>query len=255
MHTKKEILESYKSHGGNIEAFANAMATIEGIDASSGRDYLVVHLQRYLSSFEMLPDLPAGAGCLDIGVSPFSRGLQVMFGLKVSCLDHHALWATACRTATPPIDLEIGDLNNLVNHSPPTTIGKGNYQLITFLEVIEHLGIPPVEVLRFLHHQLAPGGYLLLGTPNLVRLMSRIRFLMGNPPIKPLRRYGEGSLSHVREYTMSEINEAVQEAGFTVERARYSTAPSRTIKGRIYDAMAALHPSFGGCIEVLARRN
>ena len=254
MPTKKEICSCYNNHCGDIEAFARAMTIVEGIDASSGQNYLSVHLQRYLSAFAMIPDLPAGAGCLDIGVSPFSRGLQVMFGLKVSCLDHHALWATACRNASPPIDLEIGDLNNLVNSSPPATIGNGNYQLITFLEVIEHLGIPPVEILRFLRHQLAPGGYLLLGTPNLVRLMSRLKFLLGYPPIQALRRYGEGSLSHVREYTMSEITEALRTAGFTVERARYSTAPSRTIKGRMYDAMAALHPSFGGCIEVLARR-
>src|SRR5438105_3728935 len=77
------------------------------------------------------------------------------------------------------------------------------YDIVVCAEVIEHLPISPMHVLRLLEAALRPGGWLVLQTPNAARIGNRVRLLAGCNPFEPLR---EDSVSpgHFREYTVAE---------------------------------------------------
>lgn len=53
----------------------------------------------------------------------------------------------------------------------------GTFQMVTALEIIEHLSNPG-HLLAIAQQNLAPGGYLVLSTPNIHGLPARLRFLL-----------------------------------------------------------------------------
>ena len=59
------------------------------------------------------------------------------------------------------------------------------HDVVVCSEVIEHLHVAIVPVLRFLASGLAPGGHLILQTPNATALAKRIRMLFGRNPLRP----------------------------------------------------------------------
>lgn len=95
----------------------------------------------------------------------------------------------------------------------------GPYDLVLCLEVIEHLHVAPVHLLRYLHACLSVGGALILSTPNAAFLRNRWRLLRGRNPFEPLR---ESSINpgHFRESTEEEMRAALVNAGFAVEKSR-----------------------------------
>jgi trans-aconitate methyltransferase len=122
-------------------------------------------------------------------------------------------------------------------------------------EVIEHLLVPAERVLGFLATGLAPGGHLILQTPNATALPKRLRMLLGRNPYEPIRSE-PGNPGHFHEYTVSELRAAVAAAGFEVTRivtANYFNHGSR--KNRAYRAVERLLlPTLREGITVVARR-
>lgn len=53
----------------------------------------------------------------------------------------------------------------------------GTFEMVTALEIIEHLSNPG-HLLAIARQNLAPGGYLVLSTPNIHGLPARLRFLL-----------------------------------------------------------------------------
>lgn len=90
-----------------------------------------------------------------------------------------------------------------------------DYDVVVCAEVIEHLSISPVHVLRLLGTALSPGGWLVVQTPNAARLGNRVRLLAGRNPFEPLR---EDSVSpgHIREYTVAELLAMARKADLEV---------------------------------------
>lgn len=86
------------------------------------------------------------------------------------------------------------------------------YDIVVCAEVIEHLTIPPIHVLRLLAAALREGGWLIVQTPNATRISNRLRMLMGRNPFEPLRddRRNPG---HIREYTVKELLGFASSAG------------------------------------------
>jgi 2-polyprenyl-3-methyl-5-hydroxy-6-metoxy-1,4-benzoquinol methylase len=58
------------------------------------------------------------------------------------------------------------------------------YNIIVMAEVIEHLYTAPVQVLRCLRSLLAPGGFLIVTTPNAAALQQRLQCFSGEFPTK-----------------------------------------------------------------------
>jgi Methyltransferase domain len=116
------------------------------------------------------------------------------------------------------------------------------YDTIVCAEVIEHLYVAAVPVLRFLAGGLTSKGRLVLQTPNATALPKRLRMLLGYNPYDPIREEA-GNPGHFHEYTVGELSEAVEAAGLTVERiltANYFDHGSR--KNRAFRALEPLLP-------------
>jgi len=123
-------------------------------------------------------------------------------------------------------------------------------------EVIEHLYVSPVPVLRFLASGLEDGGHLILQTPNATALPKRLRMLLGRNPYDPIREE-PGNPGHFHEYTVGELVDAVEAAGLEVTRrltANYFDHGSR--KNRLYRTLGpVLPPTLREGITVIARRS
>lgn len=128
------------------------------------------------------------------------------------------------------------------------------HDVVVCSEVIEHLHVATVPVLRFLASGLAPGGHLILQTPNATALAKRIRMLFGRNPYDPIREES-GNPGHFHEHTVDELVSAVEEAGLEVTRVlteNYFDHGSR--KNRAYRAVGRMMPrSLREGITVVAR--
>jgi trans-aconitate methyltransferase len=141
------------------------------------------------------------------------------------------------------LDLNAGDYPELEPHD-----------VVICGEVVEHLLVPAERVLRFLATGLAPGGHLIVQTPNATSLPKRLRMLLGRNPYEPIRDEPTNP-GHFHEYTLREIRAAVEEAGLAVEQlhtANYFDHGSR--KNRAYRAVGRLlPPTLREGITVVAR--
>jgi SAM-dependent methyltransferase len=110
-----------------------------------------------------------------------------------------------------PVDL--ADLN-----SQPLPYQDGTFDLITCTEVIEHLEHYRFT-LREIFRVLKPGGILVLSTPNILNLKSRMRFLgcgfwnlFGPLHVRESRMYGTGG--HINPVSYFFVAHALSDAGF-----------------------------------------
>jgi len=128
------------------------------------------------------------------------------------------------------------------------------HDVVICSEVIEHLHVPAERVLRFLATALAPGGHLIVQTPNATALPKRLRMMLGRNPYEPIRNE-PGNPGHFHEYTVRELRAAVESAGLEVTElltANYFDHGSR--KNRAYRAVdRLLLPTLREGITVVAR--
>lgn len=116
---------------------------------------------------------------------------------------------------------------------------SASIQSIYFCDVIEHL--PPDDVLTILDEisrVLAPGGKIILSTPNLNRFSNIVRLLTGfsvNPPLQ-VCRVG-ATLGHVREFTAREMAYLLRRFGLKVLRRSYALNPLFTREAFERDAI------------------
>lgn len=155
--------------------------------------------------------LPNGATIVDAGCAPGFTSLALrLLGFKVFCLDieprqyKEILENRGCRVFK--VDLE----------HEPIPLSTGSVDGVIFTEVLEHLSPYHIPWTMYeLNRILKIGRYLFLSTPNVVSIGKRVKMLLGKNPL---------GKKHVKEYTMDEVKELVEEAGFSVEECYYSLA-------------------------------
>ncbi|MDJ0713973.1 MAG: class I SAM-dependent methyltransferase [Prochloraceae cyanobacterium] len=96
--------------------------------------------------------------------------------------------------------------------APPSEL----YDVMTMLEVIEHLYTSPLQVFACLKRFLRPGGLFFVQTPNAVSLSKRVRMLLGSNPYELIRE-DRVNAGHFREYTRDELIHYGISSGFKVE--------------------------------------
>ena len=191
--------------------------------------YLRTHRQRYALLLDLVREL-SPERILVVGPSHESTLLREV--ARVDTLG----WADE---RFPRVGDELHVQHDLNDAAQPAL---DSYDVIVCAEVIEHLHVSPIPVLRFLGGALSPGGHLLVQTPNATALPKRLRMLLGQNPYDPIREEA-GNPGHFHEYTVGELREAVEAAGLTVERiltANYFDHGSR--KNRAFRALEPLLP-------------
>lgn len=93
---------------------------------------------------------------------------------------------------------------------------EDSFDVVLFCEIIEHLLMDPVAVLRQIHRVLKPGGLLILTTPNVARLDNVLAMVNGANIYDPYSGFGPYG-RHNREYNRHELHRLLDFAGFDVE--------------------------------------
>jgi SAM-dependent methyltransferase len=106
------------------------------------------------------------------------------------------------------------DLNDVATEANVCQACAGKYDLIVFMEVLEHLYTPPDIVLRYLASLLRDGGIIIATTPNAVWLKNRLKMLLGKNPFELLRA-NRTDMGHIREYTQTELSKVLSDSGLT----------------------------------------
>jgi 2-polyprenyl-3-methyl-5-hydroxy-6-metoxy-1,4-benzoquinol methylase len=145
------------------------------------------------------------------------------------------------------------DLNDVADPARRPMLGP--YQLVVMAEVLEHLRTAPSIVLPWLASLLAPGGYLIVQTPNAVALPKRLRMLIGKQPFQALST-DPAYPGHYREYTVAELVAEGRAAGFEVVAVRTANYfGSAKLTNRVYQRHERLvPPTLRAGITVIYRR-
>lgn len=150
----------------------------------------------------------------------------------------------------------------------PTRIplDDGSVHFAFALEVVEHL-VSPSHLVAEAFRVLAPGGHLLVTTPNVARIGNVFKLLIGRSNFDRLVPLDYDNPEdewrpHFREYTLQEVSELLRRAGFSVVEARHFVGEDthcnvKTTTQRLIDLgklpfYAA--PHFRGSLLVVARK-
>ena len=135
------------------------------------------------------------------------------------------------------VDIDVNALNIAKNRGLKTIIANlsndklpiqnGSADLVTALEVIEHL-VNPDNMLREAHRILKNHGYLLLTTPNLASWVNRLAMLLGYQPYNcevsteiiagvpwKARTFAKPA-GHIRPFTLKALREMLAYHGFEI---------------------------------------
>jgi SAM-dependent methyltransferase len=153
------------------------------------------------NSFRTLLDIGAGPGHL-IGL------LEKKFGFTSTAVDY-----TDTLMKRPGQKVDIVDLNKEGLPYP-----DDSFDVVTLTEVIEHLEHDRA-VLREIHRVTKPGGLVVVTTPNILNLNSRLRFLwfgfwnlFGPLPVKHGELYSTGG--HINPISVFYIGHGLMDADF-----------------------------------------
>jgi len=158
---------------------------------------------------------------LDFGFSINSHILKRLFNANEITLD------IADRPQISPPASEFDGLFAVdlsVDNIAEIELGK-KFDVIIFSEVIEHVMINPIKILRFLVNQITPDGYVIVTTPNLFSQHKLQAIGSRKNPLPPYPLdYGraEAPHFHVREYCMSEMLIMIEAAGAKIRAFFFS---------------------------------
>lgn len=198
----------------------------------AGGDYHLYHRWRFARTLAEVERLAARQPrrVLDVGCSPpiLPAALRAM-GFRVTGVSPHPMEG-------PGSDFEIAVLDI---ERDPLPWPDGHFDGVLFTEVIEHLPLSPVGILREMLRVTAPGGWMVVTTPNLASLRQRLLLLRGRSVMYPLDVYfdndGRGDdlhWRHNREYTASELRQLLGRTGWQVEQLDDFTAYPKMFSAR-----------------------
>jgi len=178
--------------------------------------YYHEHKTRYRRTLEhvaALP-LPPQADILDVGGGQIALLCGRLFddrGVVADVNEKYADALTRFNTRFVQCDLLHDDIPD-----------RDAFDLVALCEVIEHMPIPPHQVLEKVKAWIRPGGYLLITTPNLYRLRNVIRLALGREIFCTFYYPPRGqSLGHPLEYDRKQLTWHIEHAGFVTRYVRH----------------------------------
>lgn len=207
--------------------------------------YSDVHATRIAHDLGMVVrSLPPGGLVVDVAAVPL---------LLIGALHRRGVHVEGVDLAPDRFGTAIGRLGIRVHtcdiEREPLPYADGSVDVVVFNEIFEHLRIDPIHTLGEIRRCLAPGGLLLLSTPNGLSLLHLVRILRERkigPAIhaeyEKLRRLGH--MGHVREYPMREVADFLCAMGFGIRDVVWrGSYESRSLDG-VCRLLPALRPYF-----------
>ena len=189
--------------------------------------YLQFHLERLVRTLEIIPPPRSNASVLELGcymqLTPALTklcGYQTVAGAYLGPKGQsERKQATIGGEVVLTCDVDLFDAER-----DPFPYADGQFELVLACEIIEHLKCDPMHLLLETRRVLEAEGLLLLTTPNCASATAVARVLRGdrNPytfSSYPRADAGESEQAplHIREYTVAEIGELLDAAGFSIE--------------------------------------
>jgi len=194
----------------------------------AARGYLEIHVPRIGRTLGLVPPPKSSGRVLELGAyMQMTPALQCVLGYKEV---RGAYFGPLGRTDEKSITVGgkevfrcFVDLFDAERDRYPYP--DGHFETVLACEIFEHMLHDPMFMLVEIHRVLEEGGALLLTTPNVASYTAVARVLeqSGNPQLyskypNPRGEYSDTEIPHVREYTPNELREAVESAGFDVEK-------------------------------------
>lgn len=110
----------------------------------------------------------------------------------------------------------------------PLPFADNSFDFVTYTDVIEHHSFSPKRILREIYRVLAPGGRLILTTPNHASIYNRAILLFGGSVNDKFDYFFDTCADedvypgHHREYTRSEVRMALESSKFRVRECKIS---------------------------------
>ncbi|HVO57233.1 MAG TPA: glycosyltransferase [Dongiaceae bacterium] len=231
-HTHREAAENLaalQSRSGSTDLRCSLVEPSElrrwVSDDENERSYFKTHEKRYLETLRLLPDAGPGTRLLELGAA-FHHLTPLLIRNKgyaqTRCND---LWQGATRAkrelhsadGTEQLCVHVDNFD--VQHGP-WPYEDAAFDAVLCCEMLEHFHSDPMGVLAEINRVLAPGGLLLLTTPNLASAHSVECALRGSSPYV-YGKFEVGGAStdrHNREYTAGEVERLTCAAGFVARR-------------------------------------
>ena len=185
------------------------------------RSYGTHDFRRFVYTWGMTRGL--SGKCLELGANPYftTMLLKKFTNLEVTLANYFGHSTNEeCTQAVDYRELISGEPKteqlafqhfNVENDVFP--YADGQFDLVIFAEIIEHLLNDPCKVLREIKRVLKPNGTLVLTTPNVARLENVTRLIRGANIYDPYSGYGPYG-RHNREYTCQELDQLLRFEGY-----------------------------------------
>jgi SAM-dependent methyltransferase len=204
----------------------DALGMVESsIDDPGLHAYFDLHRRRFLFTLDLVAATAVGSGFRVLDVGHFPGHLSA----ALEGLGYQVTGVTA-----PGIPSELPNVHLVDIEEEPLPFSNETFDLVVFVETIEHLPHSPVFPLREMRRVAKAGAAIIVTTPNLVCGSNRLRFMRGRSPLFPLESYFEerghgGALQHRhnREYTLDELDSILNECGWRVVQRGFFVAYSK----------------------------
>jgi 2-polyprenyl-3-methyl-5-hydroxy-6-metoxy-1,4-benzoquinol methylase len=138
-------------------------------------------LHEFVSERVLVRYARPGVRAADLGAGPGAMAARLRsFGCDVLAVDRDA---NGFEAGLPHLSVDFNEPDFA------SRLGHGGFNLVTAIEVIEHVE-NPISFLRNLGRLLAPGGVAALTTPNVDSLPARLKFLLAGK-IRTMDEHGE----------------------------------------------------------------
>ncbi len=193
-----------------------------------GVEYLNYAFRRFMVTVDIIPGSPQPESkLLELGANPYflTLLLQQFHSYHLTRVnffgDAHVPEGKGIQVMSSETYHErhefVYDHVNIEKDSLPYPAGE--FDVVLFCEMLEHLIINPTHALNEIHRVLKPGGYLVLTTPNVLACQNFLKLAIGQNIYDRYSGYGVYG-RHNREYTPSEVIHLLQACSFEILTVR-----------------------------------
>ena len=219
-----------------------------------GSSYYLERKERYWNTLARLePFLEADARMLDIGGGQFALLAKRLFRCQSEVADLDSRYRTSIDSAGIPFH-HLNLVEDDFRFEQP-------FQLVMMGEVIGHVPVPPHLVFEKLAATLAPGGRLVITTPNLFRLRNVIRMIRAKPLFYHfMQPYKDLPPGHFIEYDREHMEWQMRRASLDVEVSQHAqldlggATPSARVARRLIAPLLWLRPVWKDNLFVVGRK-